>query len=53
MLVFPHGASSMGNFVQRVQAQEKVTCLCEQSVGIGENAAHGCRRVCVQLATCC
>lgn len=53
VLVFPHGASSVGNFVQRAEGQEKVACFCEQSVGIGENSVHGCRRVCVQLTTCC
>lgn len=47
VLVGPHGASSMGNFVQRAQAQENVACFCEQSFGIRENSVHGCRRVCV------
>lgn len=52
MLVFPHGASSVGNFVQRAQAQEKVARFCELSVGIRENSVHGCRRVSIQPTAC-
>lgn len=53
VLVFPHGVFSVGNFVQRAQAQEEVACFCEQSAGVGENSVHGCRRVCVQLTKYC